>query len=110
MPRFVFVKKIFFFFLGFFKVIVREPTSISELKLWAVKSTALACENLMLAFRAYGYDTCPMVGYDSHRVKKALGLSWNQTLVMIVSAGKRKEEGVYGPRIRFEREKFIKEI
>ena len=32
---------------------------------WAHKSTALACENLMLSLRAYGYDSCPMEGMDS---------------------------------------------
>lgn len=105
-----FIKRIAFFFIGFFKVIPREPTSLSDLKIWAVKSTALACENLMLAFRAYGYDTCPMEGLDSVRVKKILQLPNDAVVVMAISAGKRTNEGVYGPRLRFAREQFIKEV
>ena len=40
------------------------------MKVWSQKTTALACQNFMLSMRAYGYDTCPMEGLDSTRVKK----------------------------------------
>lgn len=105
-----YLKKITVFLVGFFKVVPREPTSKSDIKIWAAKSTALACENLMLAFRAYGYDTCPMEGLDSSRVKKILNLPNDAMVVMAISAGKRAENGIYGPRIRFERDNFIKEV
>jgi len=95
---------------GLFRVIPREPISQHGLDLWSVKSCALACENLMLAFRAHGYDTCPMEGYDSYRVKKAMGLSCSKKIVMIVGAGKRADGGLYGPRIRFPREQFVKTL
>ena len=88
----------------------REPGSESDMKVWAHKSTALACENLMLAFRAFGYDSCPMEGMDSKRVKKLLGLPSKAYITMVISAGKRASNGVYGPRIRFNRDKFIKTI
>lgn len=94
--------------IGIFRPIPREPATLSELKLWAVKSTALACENLMLAFRAFGYDTCPMEGMDSVRVKKTLSLGSGSEIVMVISAGKRSEKGIYGPRIRFSRDQFVK--
>lgn len=96
--------------VGLFRVVPREPVSTFGLALWSVKSCALACENLMLAFRAHGYDTCPMEGYDSHKVMKAMGLPCNRKIVMIVGAGKRADGGLYGPRIRFPREQFIKTI
>jgi nitroreductase len=96
--------------LGFFKVVPREPISLFSLKLWSVKSCALACENVMLAFRAAGYDTCPMEGYDSKKVKSILGLDCSESIVMIIGAGKRAPGGVYGPRLRFNREQFIKKI
>lgn len=102
-------KKLAFFFIGLFKVVPREPTSQSDMKIWASKSTALGCENLMLAFRAYGYDTCPMEGLDSTRVKKILNLPSDAIVVMVISAGKRAPNGIYGPRLRFERSQFIKE-
>ena len=88
-----------------------SPYNAAELKLWAVKTTALACENLMLAFRAAGYDTCPMEGYDERRVRKIVGLKGAHAhLVMVISAGKRAPNGVYGPRLRLPREQFISEI
>ncbi|MHA7835518.1 MAG: nitroreductase family protein, partial [Algiphilus sp.] len=54
--------------IGQFRPMIRGPFSAAELKVWAVKSTALAAENLMLALRAYGYDSCPMEGFDEVRV------------------------------------------
>lgn len=103
-------KKALFFSVGLFKVINREPTSISDMRVWMHKSTALACENLMLAFRAYGYDTCPMEGFDSTKVKKLLNLNSKSEVCMIISAGKRAANGVYGERVRFNREQFVFEI
>lgn len=96
--------------VGLFRVVPREPLGKTDLKLWATKSTALACENLMLAFSAHGYDTCPMEGLDSKRVKKLLGLPRGATIVMAISAGKRRPEGVFGPRVRFEKSNFLFEI
>lgn len=95
---------------GWFKVVPREPITLGDVKLWAVKSCALACENIMLGFRAHGYDTCPMEGFDGSRVKKILNLSRHQHVVMIIGAGKAVAGGVYGPQLRFAKEKFIKTI
>ena len=78
--------------------------------IWAHKSTALACENLMLSLRAYGYDSCPMEGMDSKRIKKLLGLSSPAEISMVISSGKRAENGVYGKQIRFDSNYFIHEI
>lgn len=96
--------------VGTFKVVPRDPISSYGMNTWAVKSTALACENLMLAFRAHGYDTCPMEGFDSWKVKKAVGLPCKSEIVMIISAGRRADGGVYGPRLRFPNEQFIKTV
>lgn len=96
--------------MGLFKVVPREPISSFGLTTWASKSCALACENLMLAFRSHGYDSCPMEGFDSCRVKQAMKLSRKAKIVMIIAAGKRAEGGIYGPRIRFPKEQFLKRI
>lgn len=95
---------------GLFTVVPRGPISSFGINTWAVKSCALACENLMLAFRAYGYDTCPMEGFDSWKVKSAMNLPRKAEVVMIISSGRRAEGGVYGPRMRFPREQFIKSV
>lgn len=101
-------KRIAFSFIGVFRPIPREPKSRSDMRVWAVKSTALACQNIMMGFSAYGYDTCPMEGLDSARVKKTLGLGRGSEVVMAISVGKRDPKGVYGPRVRMPKEKFIK--
>jgi len=105
-----FFKKIALFSVGFFKPTPREPASLHHMQLWAVKTTALACGNLMLALRAYGYDTCPMEGVDSARVKKVLGLPCDAVHVMGIACGKRAANGVYGPRVRFDKSLFVFEV
>lgn len=88
----------------------RWPNNQSDMKLWACKSTALAAENLMLALRAHGYDSCPMEGFDEKRVQRILKLPKDAFVVMIVAAGKRADNGVYHAQIRFDRSRFIHEI
>lgn len=105
-----FVKKWTSLVKGFYSPTRREPTSRAELNTWAVKSVALACQTFMLSMRAYGFDTCPMEGFDSYRVKKLLTLPKDATIVMVISAGKRAPEGIYGSRVRFLRQEFIKEV
>lgn len=107
---FGYIKKFLISIIGLFQVIPREPTSKADMRVWAHKSTALACENLMLAFRAHGYDTCPMEGMDSKRVRKLLGLPRKAEICMVISAGKRAPEGVYGPQIRFDKKQFYFEV
>ena len=104
------LKRAVFFAIGFFKPIMREPVSNSGMETWAVKTTALACENLMLAFRAHGFDTCPMEGMDSTRVKKIIGVPRSAQIVMVVGAGKRAPNGIFGPQLRFDRKLFVHEI
>lgn len=103
-------KWLFFTLAGFFRVVPRDPMSKSSLESWAHKSTALACENLMLAFRAAGYDSCPMEGFDEWRVRRALNLPRSAHVTMIVSAGKRKKGGIYGQQIRLNRAQFVFEV
>ncbi len=106
---FGFAKRIFAAGVGLFRPIPREPFSHADMKVWAAKSTALACQNIMMGFSAFGFDTCPMEGLDSKRVKKTLGLGRGSLIVMAISVGKRdKNKGVYGPKIRMARERFIK--
>lgn len=84
--------------------------SQNSIKLWAVKSTALAAENLMLAFCAHGFDSCPMEGFDPVAMNKILGLNKHQHIVMMLGAGERADNGVYHDQFRFKRERFIKEL
>ncbi|MDF1781262.1 MAG: nitroreductase family protein [Alcanivoracaceae bacterium] len=107
---FGYAKKALYAVVGLKRAVPRGPYSHREMREWAVKSTALAAENLMLAFRAFGYDTCPMEGFDAVRAKRALKLPKDAEIVMFVAAGKRAENGIYNSRLRFERERFIREV
>ena len=105
-----YLKKIAMEIRGIKKPTPREPYSKRGMAVWAHKSTALACENLMLALRAYGYDSCPMEGIDSKRIKKLLELKKPAEISMVLSAGKRAENGVYGKQVRFNSKYFIHEL
>ena len=105
------IKKILVTIIGLFRAIPREPTSFSEMKIWSQKSIALACQNFMLSMRAYGYDTCPMEGMDSLKVKKILNLPRKAQISMVIGAGKRDiEKGVTVDQIRFDKNLFIKMV
>ena len=80
------------------------------MRVWAHKTTALACENFMLALRAYGYDSCPMEGMDSKKISKMLNLSKKAEVCMVISIGKRAKNGVYGNRFRLDSDRFIKVV
>lgn len=96
--------------IGLFRVVPRGPFGLRGNLLWAHKTTALACENIMLAFRAAGYDTCAMEGFDEVRVKRLLKLPRGASVTMVISAGKRAPNGVYGPRIRGTNDLFIHKV
>ncbi|OTG94966.1 nitroreductase family protein [Acinetobacter sp. ANC 3832] len=78
--------------------------------LWASKTTALACENLVLSLRAYGFDSCMMEGFDEPMVRKILNLGDQQHPIMVIGAGERAEDGVFYPQYRFNRDLFIQKV
>ena len=94
-----FLKYIMVSIIGFFKPIYRQVRK-SDMRIVAHKTCALAAQNFMISMAAEGYDTCPMEGSDTLRVKKLLGLPFGAEINMIVSCGIRKPEGVYGERFR----------
>ncbi len=96
---FGFLRYIIAFITGLFRPIYRQVRK-SDLRVVAHKSSALAAENFMISMAAKGYDTCPMEGFDSLRVKKILKLPSSSEINMIISCGIRSKKGVYGPRFR----------
>jgi len=96
--------------IGLFRPISRRPWSMRTIQEVAIKSTALGCENFMLAVTAQGYDTCPMEGFDEVRVKRLLNLPCSSRVVMVMSVGKRDPKGVWGPQVRFPRDWFVREV
>jgi nitroreductase len=106
---FGFLKYLMILVIGLFKPIFREVRN-SDMRIVAHKTCALAAENFMLSMAAEGYDTCPMEGSDTWRVKKVLNLPRGAEINMIVSCGIRKPEGVYGERFRIPFEEVYKEV
>ncbi|MFK7768334.1 MAG: nitroreductase family protein [Mariniblastus sp.] len=103
-------KKLLIAAMGLFRVVPRGPAGKADMRVWAHKTTALACENLMLSFRAFGFDSCPMEGMDERRVQKLLGLPRAAEICMVISAGKRAEHGIYDKQFRFDSSLSIFEV
>ena len=54
----------------------------------------------MISMAAFGYDTCPMEGFDSLKLKRLLELDKKSEINMVIGCGIRLKEGVYGERFR----------
>lgn len=77
------------------------PVTRHDVIKWAGKSTALACENLMIAAEVLGLNTCPMEGFDGPRVARYLGLSpKTQEIVMVIAIGKKSSSYTAQPQWR----------
>jgi len=95
------VKWVVFWLLNLWKVMGMPPLSRQDQFKWATKSTSLACENLMIAAEALGINTCPMEGFDGHRLSKYLGLSARyHEIVMVIAMGKKSQTYVEPPQWR----------
>ena len=106
---FGYLKFLLFSLVGIFRPIYREVRN-SDMRIVAHKTCGLAAQTFMLSMAAAGYDTCPMEGSDTLRVKKLLGLPFGAEINMIVSCGIRKPEGVYGERFRIPFEEVYKQV
>ena len=84
---------------GIKKVTYREVKA-GDLRVVGHKSCALAAQTFMLSMSAIGYDTCPMEGFDSVRLKSLLKLPKDAEISMVIGCGIRQKDGVYGNRFR----------
>ncbi|WP_411767766.1 nitroreductase family protein [Winogradskyella sp. A3E31] len=94
-----YIKYFIFQIVGLFKPIYRQARE-SDMRIVAHKSAGLAAENFMISMAAIGYDTCPMEGSDTLRVKQILNLPRGAEINMIIGCGIRDDKGIYGPRFR----------
>ncbi|MFT4202678.1 MAG: nitroreductase family protein [Chitinophagaceae bacterium] len=95
--------------VGLFRPVVYE-VSENDVRVVVHKSCGLAAQTFMLAMANEGYDTCPMEGFDSRRVKKLLGLPRRAEINMVVSCGIRKGNvGIRGDRFRVPFEQVYRE-
>jgi nitroreductase len=95
------LKWVLFRVLNLWKPFGMPPLSRQSLFKWATKSTALACQNLMIAAEALGLNTCPMEGFDGRRLSRFLGLSPRiHEIVMVIAVGKKSSQHATQPQWR----------
>ena len=102
--------------LGLFRVLLANIISIfrpmmlevseGDVRVVVHKSCALAAQTFMIAMANEGYDTCPLEGLNSRRLKRLLKLPHGAEINMVVSCGIRNgNKGIWGERYRLR--KFI---
>lgn len=104
------IKKLVFYLIGLVRPVPRWPLSNSDLEELCIKSAALAAENFVLAITAQGYASCMMEGFDEWRIRKILGLTRRDRIVMVIGVGEEDPKGKWGPRFRLPREEVIHEV
>ncbi|MDD3079425.1 MAG: nitroreductase family protein [Paludibacter sp.] len=111
----------FFGLLGLFRKFLTETVSLfrpmftntseCDTRVVVHKSCALAAQTFMIAMANEGYDTCPVEGFDSRRVKKLLRLPHSAEINMLISCGFRNgNKGIWGERFRVPFEDVYKHL
>ncbi|HNV49688.1 MAG: nitroreductase family protein [Bacteroidales bacterium] len=111
----------FFGLLGIFRKILTASISLfrpmatsfseSDMRVVVHKTCGLAAQTFMIAMAEIGYDTCPLEGFDSRRVKKLLKLPCSAEITMVIPCGIRKGTcGIWGERFRVPFEEVYKNI
>jgi len=54
----------------------------------AMRSIGIASQTIMLAAKALGYDSCPMIGFDLDQVAKLIGLPADHVMGNLIAIGK----------------------
>jgi nitroreductase len=93
------IRKVIVNIVGLFRAIVYQ-VSENDVRVVVHKTCALAAQTFMLAMANEQYDTCPMEGFDSRKVKNILNLPFGAEINMVISCGIREEQGVWGDRMR----------
>ncbi len=58
----------------------------------AQRSIGMALQNMMLAARAMGYDSCPMIGYDIDKVADLINLPADHVMGPMLAVGKKTKD------------------
>ncbi len=104
-----FIRKTLVIIVGIFRPITYQ-VSECDMRVVVHKSCALAAQTFMLAMANEKYDTCPMEGFDSKKVKRILNLPMGAEINMVVSCGIREEGGVWGDRMRMPFDEIYQRI
>ncbi len=103
-------RKLIVLIVGIFRPVVYQ-VSENDMRVVVHKSCGLAAQTFMTAMASEEYDTCPMEGFDSRRVKNILKLPYGAEINMVISCGIRKGNlGIRGDRFRVPFDEVYKEI
>jgi nitroreductase len=102
-------KRVVAWLRGFVAATPREVSS-GHMRIVAHRSVALAAMTFMHSVAAEGFDSCPMEGFDSRRLRRLLSLPSGAEFSMVIAIGSRVEKGVYGPRLRIPIEEVVFEV
>lgn len=103
------IKKLWVSVTGIIKPSIREVSAVDK-KVTIHKSIALAAQTFMLSVKSEGYDTCPMEGFDSKRLKRLLKLPRRAQINMVIAVGKAAPDGIWYPQVRFGYNTVVKEL
>ena len=104
------MRRVVFWYQGRKAPSIRTPVNTGDHRVWAHTQSSLAAMTFMLSLTAHGYDSCPIGGLDKLRIRRMLGLPDQPEVTMVIAAGTRRPEGLYGRRIRLPYEDLIKEV
>lgn len=85
--------------IGLFRPIVRQ-VSEADRRVSVHQSCGMVAQTFMLAMAEQGYDTCPLGGFDSLRIRRLLRLPSGAEIGLVVSCGIRERRGIWGDRFR----------
>jgi len=54
----------------------------------AMRSMGIAAQTIMLAAKAMGYDTCPMIGFDQDKTAELINLPEDHVIGLMIAVGK----------------------
>lgn len=103
-------RKILALSISLFRPMV-TTVSESDVRVVVHKTCGLAALTFMIAMAEIGYDTCPLEGFDSRRVKRLLKLPRSAEINMVIPCGIRKGTlGIWGERFRVPFDEVYKKI
>ena len=68
-----------------------------------MRSVGIAAQTLMLAAKSLGYDSCPMIGFDSSKVAEIIDLPGDHLIGMMLTIGKSlKDANIRAGQLPYE--------
>jgi nitroreductase len=104
------MRRVLFWYRGRNAPSMRSPVNSGDHRVWAHTQSSLAAMTFMLSLTAHGYDSCPIGGLDKLRIRQMLDLPAQAEVTMVIAAGTRRPEGLYGAQVRLPYEDLIKEV